>query len=113
LAKNSRHTSIGITHRWAYTLTIRDRPGRHRPAGAGNASAAHGNRGHPAHPDIQCPHGGLRFLRCPSDDGAELMSWPPERLEDQTPFSIKIGITAQTLPTSDEVLVYLSFRVRR
>ncbi|GAA3450550.1 pPIWI_RE module domain-containing protein [Dactylosporangium matsuzakiense] len=66
-----------------------------------------------SHHDAQCPHGGLRFLRCPSDDGAELMSWPPERLEDQTPFSIKIGITAQTLPTSDEVLVYLSFGVRR
>ncbi|MFE7869882.1 pPIWI_RE module domain-containing protein [Micromonospora humida] len=64
-------------------------------------------------PDAQCPHGALRFLRCPSDDGAELMSWPPERLEDQTPFSVKIGITAQTLPTSDEVLVYLSFGVRR
>lgn len=66
-----------------------------------------------SHPDLQCPHGGLRFLRCPSRDGAGLMSWPPERLEDQTPFSVKIGITAQTLPTSDEVLVYLSFGVRR
>lgn len=33
--------------------------------------------------------------------------------EDQTPFSVKIGITAQTLPTNDEVLVYLSFGVRR
>ena len=66
-----------------------------------------------SHPDLQCPHGGLRFLRCPSGVGAELMSWPPEGLEEQTPFSVKIGISAQTLPTSKEVLVYLSFGVRR
>ncbi len=64
-------------------------------------------------PDAQCPYGGLRFLRCPSNDGAELMSWPPERVEDETPFSVKVGITAQTLPTSSELLVYLSFGVRR
>jgi hypothetical protein len=64
-------------------------------------------------PDAQCPHGDLRFLRCPSDNGAEIMSWPPERVEDQTPYSVKIGITAQTLPTSDELLIYLSFGVRR
>ncbi|GAA0360214.1 DUF3962 domain-containing protein [Actinoallomurus spadix] len=64
-------------------------------------------------PNAQCPHNSLRFLRCPSDDGAEIMSWPPERVEDQTPFSVKIGITAQTLPTSNELLIYLSFGVRR
>ncbi|RSM56786.1 DUF3893 domain-containing protein [Actinoplanes sp. ATCC 53533] len=64
-------------------------------------------------PDAYCPHNNLRFLRCPSADGAELISWPPERVEDQTPFSVKVGITAQTLPTSEEVLIYLSFGVRR
>ncbi|MDN3354179.1 DUF3962 domain-containing protein [Actinomadura sp. DC4] len=64
-------------------------------------------------PDAQCPYGDLRFLRCPSENGAEIMSWPPERVEDQTPFSVKIGITAQTLPTSSELLIYLSFGVRR
>ncbi|TDC50775.1 DUF3893 domain-containing protein [Micromonospora sp. KC207] len=64
-------------------------------------------------PDTTCPHNELRFLRCPSAEGSEVMSWPPERIEDQTPFSVKIGITAQTLPTSDELLVYLSYGVRR
>jgi hypothetical protein len=64
-------------------------------------------------PDTHRPHGGLRFLRCPTDTGAELMSWPPERIEDQTPFSVKIEITAQTLPTSDKLLIYISFGVRR
>ncbi|MBI1758767.1 MAG: DUF3962 domain-containing protein [Actinobacteria bacterium] len=64
-------------------------------------------------PDATCPHGNLRFLRCPSDNGAEIISWPPERIDDELPFSIKIGITAQTLPTSDETLIYLSFGVRR
>ncbi|WP_433300970.1 pPIWI_RE module domain-containing protein [Actinoplanes sp. CA-030573] len=64
-------------------------------------------------PDACCPHNNLRFLRCPSPDGAELISWPAERIEDQTPFSVKVGITAQTLPTSEEVLIYLSFGVRR
>lgn len=64
-------------------------------------------------PDTCCPYNNLRFLRCPSPDGAELISWPPERVEDQTPFSVKIGITAQTLPTSEEILIYLSFGVRR
>lgn len=64
-------------------------------------------------PDTTCPHNQLRFLRCPSADGAEIMSWPPERIEDQTPFSVKIGITAQTLPTSEELLVYLTYGVRR
>ncbi|MEV8374990.1 RNaseH domain-containing protein [Kribbella sp. NPDC056861] len=29
------------------------------------------------------------------------------------PFSVRIGVTSQTLPTSNEVLVYLSFGVRR
>ncbi|GAA2560653.1 pPIWI_RE module domain-containing protein [Pseudonocardia hydrocarbonoxydans] len=64
-------------------------------------------------PDISCPHGELRFRRCPSQVGAELMSWPPLRIEDQLPHSIKIGITAQTLPTSDETYVYLSLGIRR
>ncbi|GIJ36326.1 pPIWI_RE module domain-containing protein [Micromonospora sediminimaris] len=64
-------------------------------------------------PGATCPHNELRFLRCPSTDGAELMSWPPERIEDQTPFSVKIGVSVQTLPTSDELLVYLSYGVRR
>jgi len=64
-------------------------------------------------PDAHCDHNNLRFLRCPTDTGAELISWPPERIEDQTPFSVMIGITTQTLPTSDELLIYLSFGVRR
>jgi hypothetical protein len=64
-------------------------------------------------PEVSCPHGELRFRRCPSQVGAELMSWPPLRIEDQLPHSIKIGITAQTLPTSDETYVYLSLGVRR
>ncbi|GGN18724.1 hypothetical protein FHR83_004041 [Actinoplanes campanulatus] len=64
-------------------------------------------------PESVCPHGNLRFVRCPAATGAELMSWPPERTEDGRPFSVKIGITVQTVPTSDEWLVYLSFGVRR
>ncbi|BCY13184.1 pPIWI_RE module domain-containing protein [Actinoplanes sp. L3-i22] len=65
-------------------------------------------------PDVHCPHGNLRFVRCPTTTGAELMSWPPQGMEEGRPFSVKIGITAQTVPTSnDELLVYLNFGVRR
>jgi hypothetical protein len=64
-------------------------------------------------PEAHCEYNNLRFLRCPTDTGAELISWPPERIEDQTPFSVMIGITAQTLPTSGEVLIYTSYGVRR
>ncbi len=64
-------------------------------------------------PDVSCPHGNLRFVRCPTASGAELMSWPPQGSEEGRPFSVKIGITAQTVPTSTEPLVYLSFGVRR
>jgi hypothetical protein len=64
-------------------------------------------------PEAVCPHGDLTFRRCTSDSGAELISWPPMGIEEQTPYSVKIGITAQTLPTSAELLVYLTFGVRR
>ena len=64
-------------------------------------------------PEAYCPHGNLRFVRCPAPAGAELMSWPPQMIEEGRPFSVKIGITAQTAPTSDELLVYLSYGVRR
>jgi hypothetical protein len=64
-------------------------------------------------PDVLCPHGDLSFRRCNTDEGAEIISWPPTRIEEQTPFSVKIGISAQTLPTSDEPLVFLTFGVRR
>jgi hypothetical protein len=66
-----------------------------------------------SHSDAVCDHGDLRFRRCTSDTGAELISWPPLRIEQQTPYSVKIGITAQTIPTSNELFVYLSFGVRR
>src|SRR5262249_41120819 len=66
-----------------------------------------------ARPAALCPHGDLSFRRCTTDEGAEVISWPPIRIEEQTPFSVKVGITAQTLPTSDEPLVFLTFGVRR
>jgi len=64
-------------------------------------------------PNMICPHGNLQFRRCATDMGAELMSWPPSHIEEGTPFSAKIGISAQTIPTSDELFIYLSFGVRR
>ncbi|WP_218038285.1 pPIWI_RE module domain-containing protein [Acrocarpospora pleiomorpha] len=64
-------------------------------------------------PDAQMPFGNLRFVHCPTKNGAELMSWPPERIEDGEPFSVTIGISAQTMPFSSELLIYLSFGVRR
>jgi hypothetical protein len=64
-------------------------------------------------PSAVCPHGGLSFRRCTAEDGAELISWPPLRVDEQTPFSVRLGITAQTLPTSDEPFAYLTFGVRR
>lgn len=64
-------------------------------------------------PDAKVPFGDLRFVRCPTNIGAELMSWPPERIENQEPFSVTIGISTQTVPFSSELLVYLSFGVRR
>jgi len=64
-------------------------------------------------PDAVCPHGDLRFRRCTTDTGAELISWSPLRIEEETPYSVKIGITAQTIPTSGELFVYLTFGVRR
>jgi hypothetical protein len=63
--------------------------------------------------DAQVPHGNLRFVRCPTATGAELVSWPPQRVEDRMPFSVTIAISLQTIPTSNELLVYLSFGVRR
>lgn len=64
-------------------------------------------------PGTVSPHHQLRFLRCPIDTGAELISWPPEGGEGKTPFSVKISITAQTLPTSSEIFLNLAFGVRR
>ncbi|MEX5710500.1 RNaseH domain-containing protein [Parafrankia sp. FMc6] len=64
-------------------------------------------------PEAGCPHRELHFRRCPSPQGAEVMSWPPEGVAEKKPFSVRIRITAQTLPTSRELLVYLSFGVRR
>ncbi|MFV2104560.1 pPIWI_RE module domain-containing protein [Micromonospora sp. LOL_024] len=61
----------------------------------------------------RAPHGDLVFVPCPTETGAELISWPPERIEERTPFSVTIGVTAQTTPTSNELLVYLSLGVRR
>lgn len=64
-------------------------------------------------PGAVCPYGDLTFRRCATDDGAELISWPPARPTERTPYSIKITITAHTLPTSDEISAHLDFGVRR
>ncbi|GAA1801323.1 hypothetical protein GCM10009682_23940 [Luedemannella flava] len=64
-------------------------------------------------PDVVCGHGDLRFRRCATDTGAELISWPPLAIEEETPYSVKIGITTQTIPTSSELFVYMTFGVRR
>jgi hypothetical protein len=66
-----------------------------------------------SNPGVVCDHGDLRFRRCTADEGAELISWPPIGIEEQTPYSVKIGITAQTVPTSSELFIYLTFGVRR
>ncbi|MEU0486472.1 DUF3962 domain-containing protein, partial [Streptosporangium sp. NPDC006013] len=66
-----------------------------------------------ARPHAQAPLGNLRFVRCPAKRGAELMSWPPERIEDGEPFSVTISISVQTMPFSNELQVHLSFGVRR
>ncbi|GAA0393782.1 hypothetical protein Acor_74690 [Acrocarpospora corrugata] len=64
-------------------------------------------------PDAQGPFNNLRFVRCPTNNGAELMSWPPEGIENREPFSVTIGISTHTVPFSSELLVHLSFGVRR
>lgn len=64
-------------------------------------------------PDAQAPIGNLRFVRCPTDNGTELMSWPPQQIDNGEPFSVTIGITTQTEPFSSELLIYFSFGIRR
>lgn len=63
--------------------------------------------------DAKTPMGNLRFLRCPTDAGAELISWPPLHVGRAALYSIRLGISVQTVPTSSESLVFLSFGVRR
>lgn len=57
--------------------------------------------------------GTLRFRTCLTVSGVELISWPPEHLDDQMPFSVTIGVSAQTVPGGNEPLVHLAFGVRR
>jgi hypothetical protein len=64
-------------------------------------------------PGRVCPHGDLTFRRCAAATGAELISWPAVQVAGQTSFSALITMSAQTLPASDEVLVYAHFGVRR
>ncbi|MFI2210139.1 pPIWI_RE module domain-containing protein [Streptomyces sp. NPDC020141] len=66
------------------------------------------------------PGGSLGFrgvARRPSDRGAELLSWPPDRYEDRDGrtwwFSALLTLTLQTVPFSPEFRVHLRSGVRR
>lgn len=66
-------------------------------------------------PGLVCDHAGCEtsaFRRCPAEEGAEIMSWPPHRPADK-PFSFTIGLSAQTLPLDEGMRLYAHFGVRR
>lgn len=56
--------------------------------------------------------GRSQFLRCPTQQGAEVVSWTPHGLP-RRPFSFFLNITAQTQPLSIEPMVHLTTGVRR
>lgn len=66
-------------------------------------------------PGLVCDHGGHQtsaFRRCPTSDGAEIMSWPPHRPADR-PFSFTVRLSAQTLPLEGGLRLYAHLGVRR
>ena len=66
-------------------------------------------------PGLVCDHAGYEtsaFRRCPADEGAAIMSWPPHRPADK-PFSFTIGLSAQTLPLGQGTRLYAHFGARR
>lgn len=66
-------------------------------------------------PDLACDHAGYEtsaFRRCPAEEGAAIMSWPPHRPADK-PFSFTIALSAQTLPLGQGMRMYAHFGVRR
>jgi hypothetical protein len=66
-------------------------------------------------PGLVCDHGGHEtsaFRRCPTDEGAEIMSWPPHRPTDR-PFSFTVHLSTQTLPLHGGVRLYAHLGVRR
>ena len=66
-------------------------------------------------PGLACDHAGYEtsaFRRCPAEEGAAIMSWPPHRPADK-PFSFTIGLSAQTLPLDQCIRLYAHFGVRR
>ena len=66
-------------------------------------------------PGLVCDHSGYEtsaFRRCPAEEGAAIMSWPPHRPADK-PFSFTIDLSAQTLPIEQGMRLYAHFGVRR
>lgn len=66
-------------------------------------------------PGLVCDHAGYEtsaFRRCPAEEGAAIMSWPPHRPADK-PFSFTISLSAQTLPLDQGMRLYAHFGVRR
>lgn len=66
-------------------------------------------------PGLVCDHAGYEtsaFRRCPAEEGAAIMSWPPHRPADK-PFSFTIGLSAQTLPLGQGMRLYAHFGARR
>ncbi|MFH9424985.1 pPIWI_RE module domain-containing protein [Streptomyces sp. NPDC017529] len=66
------------------------------------------------------PGGSLAFrgvARRPSDRGAELLSWPPDRYDDQDGrswwFSALLTVTLQTVPFSPDLQIHVRSGVRR
>ncbi|SUA72855.1 Uncharacterised protein [Nocardia otitidiscaviarum] len=53
-----------------------------------------------------------QFLRCPTERGAEVMSWTPHGLPKR-PFSFFLKITAELQPFSTEPMVHITPGVRR
>ncbi|GAA4243243.1 pPIWI_RE module domain-containing protein [Dactylosporangium darangshiense] len=67
-------------------------------------------------PTAGCPYGDTliaQFRRCPTDTGAEIMSWPPFGTDSGAPFSVTTRITAQTHPFSNDLNLYLHVGTRR
>ncbi|MFI9009917.1 pPIWI_RE module domain-containing protein [Actinosynnema sp. NPDC053489] len=64
-------------------------------------------------PDVAPSPGDLQFLRVPSAQGAELMSWPPRGVESQMPFSVTIRISLHTRPFDSHPVIHLAFGTRR
>ncbi|MEV7551939.1 DUF3962 domain-containing protein [Amycolatopsis sp. NPDC089917] len=60
--------------------------------------------------------GESRFRVVSQDQGAELVSWPPERYRDggvEHRYSVRIGISMHTVPFASKFRIHMSYGIRR